>query len=232
MNWYYAHEGQQTGPVSHEEFVNLVNTGVIRADTLVWREGMSNWLPYATVVASQSPSPSTQPAAPANPVFTPGAQSYGQVPGYQAGSVADDGWEYAGFWIRFGGSFIDGIILNIIQFALGFVFGLAGMATESSDPTQIAPGELLVMAVSIIIGIAYATFFLGSKFQATPGMMVCRIRIITAEGEDCSYLRALGRYFAAFLSAMILGIGYLMCAWDSEKRTLHDMICNTRVIKK
>jgi uncharacterized RDD family membrane protein YckC len=30
---------------------------------------------------------------------------------------------------------------------------------------------------------------------------------------------------------MILGIGYLMVAWDSEKRGLHDLICETRVTR-
>ena len=30
---------------------------------------------------------------------------------------------------------------------------------------------------------------------------------------------------------MILMIGYIMAGFDSEKRALHDMICDTRVIK-
>jgi uncharacterized RDD family membrane protein YckC len=30
---------------------------------------------------------------------------------------------------------------------------------------------------------------------------------------------------------MILGIGYIMAGFDSEKRGLHDLICETRVIK-
>jgi uncharacterized RDD family membrane protein YckC len=43
--------------------------------------------------------------------------------------------------------------------------------------------------------------------------------------------RAFGRYFAKILSAIILGIGYIMVGFDSEKRGLHDMICDTRVIR-
>jgi uncharacterized RDD family membrane protein YckC len=30
---------------------------------------------------------------------------------------------------------------------------------------------------------------------------------------------------------MILYIGYIMAGFDDEKRTLHDRICDTRVIK-
>jgi uncharacterized RDD family membrane protein YckC len=33
------------------------------------------------------------------------------------------------------------------------------------------------------------------------------------------------------LSAMILYIGYIMAGFDSQKRALHDMICDTRVIQ-
>jgi len=46
-----------------------------------------------------------------------------------------------------------------------------------------------------------------------------------------SYGRAAGRYFAKMLSGIIMGIGYIMAGFDSQKRALHDMICDTRVIK-
>ena len=42
--------------------------------------------------------------------------------------------------------------------------------------------------------------------------------------------RAVGRYFAQWLSAFILYIGYIIAGFDSEKRALHDHICDTRVI--
>ena len=38
--------------------------------------------------------------------------------------------------------------------------------------------------------------------------------------------------FAELLSGMICDIGYLIVAFDSQKRGLHDHICNTRVIYK
>jgi uncharacterized RDD family membrane protein YckC len=41
-----------------------------------------------------------------------------------------------------------------------------------------------------------------------------------------------GRYFAQGLSAMLLYIGYIMAGFDSEKRALHDYLCDTRVIKR
>ena len=73
-------------------------------------------------------------------------------------------------------------------------------------------------------------FFLG-KFGATPGKMACKLKVVRPDGERISYARALGRHFAEMLSGIILYIGYIMAAFDEEKRTLHDRICDTRVIK-
>src|SRR5262245_40873592 len=61
MNWYYAESGQQRGPVSDEEFSRLVGQGVIRSDTLVWNETMSNWQAWSSLppppVAASPPIP-------------------------------------------------------------------------------------------------------------------------------------------------------------------------------
>lgn len=49
MNWYYVDGGQQAGPVDDATFRSLIQSGKIRSDTLVWREGMPEWLPYQKV---------------------------------------------------------------------------------------------------------------------------------------------------------------------------------------
>lgn len=49
MAWYYANQGQQAGPVDDAAFENLVRQGVVRDDSLVWKEGMAEWKPYAAV---------------------------------------------------------------------------------------------------------------------------------------------------------------------------------------
>jgi uncharacterized membrane protein YhaH (DUF805 family) len=44
--WYYAVEGASVGPLDQTEFDALVKAGRIRSETLVWQEGMEDWLPY------------------------------------------------------------------------------------------------------------------------------------------------------------------------------------------
>lgn len=43
MNWFYAVEGQKNGPVSEAQLEELLRSGRINHDTLVWHEGMANW---------------------------------------------------------------------------------------------------------------------------------------------------------------------------------------------
>ncbi len=140
---------------------------------------------------------------------------------------------YAGFWIRLGAKLIDGIILLIVSFVMNMAFGAMIL------PTVTNPEDLQAVMVSTIImsflqwgiNIAYTTWFVG-KFASTPGKMVCGLKVVTPEGEKVTYLRAFARCFGEFLSSIIFCIGYLMAAFDGEKRTLHDRICSTRVIKK
>lgn len=69
MEWFYAKNGQQLGPVSSQEIESLIKDGTISADSLVWREGMAEWKPANEVLtipaASEQPtsSPDPEPAA-------------------------------------------------------------------------------------------------------------------------------------------------------------------------
>jgi uncharacterized RDD family membrane protein YckC len=139
---------------------------------------------------------------------------------------------YAGFWIRFVAKFIDGIILWIIGLSISFAFGLGfsgGAQGRYLSSSQIA-AILMVNILQLAAYVTYTTFFIG-RFGATIGKMACGIKIVTPDGNRVSYMRAFGRYFAEILSGMILLIGYIMAAFDYEKRALHDRICSTRVIK-
>jgi hypothetical protein len=49
MEWYYAEGDRQCGPVSENELQQLATSGRVRADSLVWREGMENWTPFSSV---------------------------------------------------------------------------------------------------------------------------------------------------------------------------------------
>ncbi len=139
---------------------------------------------------------------------------------------------YGGFWIRFGAKFIDSLLIIAVNMAIGFVFGFSagmiGLIDGSGESLMI---DIFVQLMNIVVPALYVTFFLG-RYGATLGKMACGLKVVRPDGGPISYPRALGRYFAEILSGMILGIGYLMAAFDSEKRSLHDRICSTRVVRK
>lgn len=225
MEWYYALNNEQKGPVSREELADKFRSGVLDKDTLLFRAGMSDWQRAETVWTELG------------------------LDSLQSGFVRQDGetaavaatshghasrkFVYGGFWIRLVGSFIDGIIINIGSFVLGFIIGLGLIAVQIDpvDPDEMMIVNIIIQLVSFAGSLAYMVFFMG-RYGATPGMMALGLKIIVAGGGKVSYARAAGRYFASILSGIILGIGYLMIAFDDKKRSLHDRICDTRIIKE
>jgi uncharacterized RDD family membrane protein YckC len=151
---------------------------------------------------------------------------------------------YGGFWLRFVAVIIDGIIIaipvGILQAMLFAVMGLS-MTQIAQNPNP-RPEELFgalapmfgMIGLSALIGMAlacaYEAVFL-VKFGATPGKMALGLKVVRPDGSGIPASRAIGRYFGKLLSSMILYIGYVMAGFDAQKRALHDMICDTRVIK-
>lgn len=49
IEWYYAKDDQPCGPVSAAELKHFAEQGQLREETLVWREGMGEWIPAGKV---------------------------------------------------------------------------------------------------------------------------------------------------------------------------------------
>jgi len=249
MSWHYVENGQQKGPVQDVDIERLIAAGAIGPETLVWREGMADWQAYREVSA---------PSVRGIPTDTSGARaaSAGAFCGQCGRLFAPEDMlrfegayvcaackpaffqrlkegghfatarNYAGFKIRLGAKLIDYVILWVAQMAFGLLIAVF-FRQASSSPIA---AQIPLMLMQLLFAAAYTCWFL-VKFGATPGKMACGLKVITAEGGPITFGRALGRHFAEFLSGMILAIGYIMAAFDKEKRSLHDRICNTRVVR-
>jgi uncharacterized RDD family membrane protein YckC len=130
---------------------------------------------------------------------------------------------FAGFWVRTGAYLIDGILLWVVQVVIAYAFFGGFSFTESN---------LGLSLVSFLIGVTYFTGMESSFRQATLGKMAVGIQVGDSNGEQLSFANALGRYFAKFLSAIILCIGFMMAGWDDKKQGLHDKLANTYVFFK
>jgi len=238
MEWYYAENNERRGPVGDAEFNELVRTGRIVPTTQVWREGWPNWAPYSEAGAQTTPD-----GAPgARCVECGGTFAASEMIQYEGSSVCANckpiffqkvkegitptgQFVFAGFWIRFVAKFIDGILQQVVVFVANLVLGAVISAAEA--PTAFF---VVSLTLSMLLSGAYSIFFTG-KYGATLGKMALGLKVVRAGGGAVGYGLAAGRFFAELLSSFTLLIGYIIAAFDDEKRTLHDRICNTRVIR-
>jgi uncharacterized RDD family membrane protein YckC len=141
------------------------------------------------------------------------------------------GLRYAGFWLRFVAQFLDSLLLGIVNFGIQLVALRSMLPTLSGDTVAVPSTTPLLISygLSFLIAITYEGMMVG-KYGATLGKMACKLKVVKPDGTPVSYGRAFGRYFARWLSVLTLLIGYIIAAFDSEKRSLHDRVCNTRVV--
>ena len=106
------------------------------------------------------------------------------------------------------------------------------ISQQGGQPNFAAIGlQIILQVAGLGFGVAYNTFMHG-KYGATLGKMAVGIRVVMADGAPITFMRAFGRAWADILSSMICYIGYIIAGFDAEKRSLHDHICQTRVIYK
>ncbi|MFN7996030.1 MAG: RDD family protein [Bryobacteraceae bacterium] len=143
------------------------------------------------------------------------------------GVVSTVTMQYGGFWIRFLAAIIDGAILLAVRMIVQMPAS-ALLMSRRPEVVLTATGGLFL--VQIVIGTLYEGLFV-SRAGATPGKMALSLKVVRADGGPVSLGRACARYFAKMLSAIILMIGYIMAGFDEQKRALHDILCDTRVIR-
>ncbi len=84
MNWHYAIDGQQLGPISEGDLKQLYASGEITANDLVWREGLDDWVSYGSVFSEPQPTEGGAPVETAEPVAA--ASGASAIPGFKGGT--------------------------------------------------------------------------------------------------------------------------------------------------
>lgn len=140
--------------------------------------------------------------------------------------------QYGGFWVRVVAYVIDTIVLMVVLFPLLFIFGTSTVETTSTSFSTSAQSDSPILnLVFTLIALGYFAGLESSSMQATLGKRAMGLVVTDANGRRISVLRAIGRYFAKFLSSLILFIGFIMVAFTGRKQGLHDLICSTLVVQ-
>ena len=149
------------------------------------------------------------------------------------GAATSSRWHYGGFWIRFAGVFLDGILMQIVRIPMSLLLLGAVMSPLARARTNPAlTGAMLTLTlVSTLIAFLYEVIMI-RYFGATLGKMAVGVRVVRTDGSGVGWGISIGRYFMKIVSGLILLIGYIMAGFDDEKRALHDRVCDTRVVYK
>jgi uncharacterized RDD family membrane protein YckC len=177
MNWHYADQGQQIGPVTDEQLSQLFQAGKINGDTLLWREGLADWMPYRQAMAQSNPAA----AGPAQMPGTENPQAEPQVLCAECGRMfpasetvqfgnarvcavckpvflqkLSEGarintgeLNYASIPLRFAAVFLDGLLLGVVNFGVNATMGFI-FATAAKPVDGKLPAAFLAFQFVLI----------------------------------------------------------------------------------
>ena len=128
---------------------------------------------------------------------------------------------YAGFWIRFLAVILDSIALQAFFVLISLILGVSIM----SPPMEMTFFQSIFGIVYYVVLTVYG--------GQTLGKMILGIQVIRVDLQQNQWGHIIIREFPGkIVSALILLIGYLMAAFDPQKRALHDRMASTVVIWK
>lgn len=156
----------------------------------------------------------------------------------QASTADASSWKvrpYAGFWIRFAAFCVESIVGMVIGGVIGAVVGVIIRV----DALHANPAfYMIVVQIFPLLGVvAYFVSFTHKEGQ-TFGKMLADIRVTDERGSlpliPTAFLRVV---VGKLVSSAIIGIGFVMCAFDTRKRALHDriaaiLVCRSAALSK
>ncbi len=132
-----------------------------------------------------------------------------EAPGHAGGASGPR----AGFWQRFAGAVIDGVLVGVVD-------GILDVALKDVG-----------YVLSVVFQIAYYTYLVGRPRGQTVGQIAMGIRVISIEdGGPIGYGRAFIRWIGTILSTIVIFLGWLWMLWDEEKQCWHDKLAGDVVV--
>lgn len=121
--------------------------------------------------------------------------------------------------------FAVGIPLSILT---TFIFNAGDAITEEHRFYLL--NQIIILGSLFIASLFFYGWFWTHGGQ-TLGMKTWRIMLISNNAEKISWKQAVQRYFAAILSWLVLGMGFLLSLLDDRKRCWHDMLSNSYLVQ-
>jgi len=177
--WWYAEGDERRGPVQDEQLRAAFSTGAIGLQTLVWRQGMPEWLPFSQVDELR------------NPIRAP------------LGSAAIPGLIILR-WRRFLARSLDVFVLSIL---LAYPIGYFGAYESPAFAAWIQkPGSDLLFGFMLIPVALFAEAVVFGVTGSTLGKSIFGVQLRTLAGGRLSFATYLNRQVGVYWSGIGLGI--------------------------
>lgn len=231
--WFYAKGGQQSGPVTFQQLVELAGRGELGPNDLLWNSTMKDWAPASQVpgIFGAPPNPATPPADPSNPYAAP--QSAWNEPALSAGAVLPEiihgsdpidaggcvkrGFELAKrnagnvaivFLVYFALSFAVGMVQGVVDAFTGFGRGQIDFSTGQMITDSHGEKNWPVFIMSRVITQIFTVFL---------ALGLGRIGLNLVSGKEVSVGMLFGQgdklvraVLASLLFGIMVGIGCLL----------------------
>jgi len=142
----------------------------------------------------------------------------------------------AGFWRRLFSFFLDLTIVNLIYFSFLFI-GVLALQVGLSRVDLNRPSEDLILGLASPLFLLWLTIFIiyfllfGYLGGQTPAKMLSGIQVQSVALTPLTLGQAILRAIGYFFSSLFFGAGFLFMLFNKDRRTLHDFIAGTRVIR-
>jgi uncharacterized RDD family membrane protein YckC len=178
--WFYVVEDGQRGPVDEAQLRSLLKRNVLSGDTLVWRDGMRDW-----VAASSLPelrSSGTEAAS--------GAEGEAISPWAEGTQIRP--------WVRMWARCIDVMCFSAV---VGVVLGYL-------QPDLKVEGNL-ALPILVLLGLCFVEPLFLSFWGTTPGKGLLKIRVRRADGGFLSYRQAFERSIYVWIRGLGMGLPFV-----------------------
>ena len=120
---------------------------------------------------------------------------------------------------------------SLLLLALWFLATVPFIAVEGGESIEAGSGPMYLVYQLTLLLVAYG-FFVGfwRHRGRTLGMQSWGLQLQTRDGKLPSTGAATIRFFAAILSWLPLGLGFLWQIWDADHLTWHDRLSKTRLV--
>jgi uncharacterized RDD family membrane protein YckC len=192
MDWYYAMGQTRFGPVPEQDLRDLVASGRLGPDTLVWCAGFEAWQALAAV-------PGLAELLPSGPGSPAPADAFAEAPGGEAGTVPEERWRAQARpdedtdphpWLRWIARGFDSWIFSL---SIGFV-GVGALAlTVPAAAAWLETMPLLLWGAVWAVAMVLLEAFVLSVKGTTPGKWLFGMRVALRSGGAPTFPVALRR---------------------------------------